>query len=148
MKRILYIALSFFVAFIFLAPISLSANGAYNKISKTIWCSTKTACIHEVAHYLDDKNDYPSKTWQFSLALRMYINDELRSDAASQIALDIYKYQFQHHAGIQNLYMSYPMGELYAEIFEMTKGKEELMPEQLKKFYNWELAKTLLKEYE
>ena len=145
MKRI--IVMSAF-AFFMLSPFSLTSDGAYNNITKTIYCNNYSSCVHEVGHKIDDANDYPSRTWQFSLAVRMYLNDELKSDSASQIALDIFKFQFQHHDGIRNINMNYPMGELYAEIFEMTEGKKELMPERLQRFYDWELAETLLKEYE
>ena len=146
-KLLIFLSIAFLL-FVLLTPISLGSNGAYNTITRTIWCNNYSSCVHEVGHKLDHADGYPSKTWQFSVAVRMYLNDELNSDAATQMALDIFKFQFQHHPGIQNLYMSYPMVELYAEIFEMAKGKRENMPAHLAIFYNWELADKLMEKYD
>jgi len=38
--------------------------------------------------------------------------------------------------------------ETYAEVFMFYGGQRENMPDHLAKFYDWELAEKLLKEYE
>jgi len=135
------------ISFVFLlSSFSFTSNGAYNTITKKIWCKTEKACVHEVGHYLDQHYDYPSKEWRFSLAVRMYVTDETRKSASSELAEHIIKFQFQHHPG-PNLLMSWPMGELYASIFAFTDGQRENMPAQLQEFYDWELAEKLLEKY-
>ena len=129
-----------------LTPFSFTSNGAYNSLTKTIWCKTRASCVHEVGHYLDQHYDYPSKEWRFSLAVRMYITDETRKSVSSPLAEYIIAFQFQHHPG-PNLLMSWPMGELYASIFAFTDGQRENMPAQLQEFYDWELAEKLLEKY-
>ena len=146
MKKAIVTTLLILVSLAFLPIPLLGETGIYIPFSGLIYCKPQS-CIHEIAHKMDDISDYPSKTWQFSLAVRMYVNDELQKDRASQIALDIYTFQFQHHKGLRNLYMSYPMVELYANIFEMTEGEKENMPPVLHQFYDWELAEELLAKY-
>ena len=146
-KRIALIIVVAFLLVFLLVPFSFTSNGAYNRLTKTIWCKTRVSCVHEVGHYLDQHYDDPSKEWRFSLAVRMYITDETRKSVSSPLAEYIIAFQFQHHPG-RNLLMSWPMGELYASIFAFTEGQRENIPAQLQEFYDWELAEKLLEKYD
>ena len=93
-----------------LLPIKTSPTqtGAYNTISGLIWCEKRIDCIHEVGHKLDDDGRWISSSQDFQ-------------DAVINIGMD-----FQ-------LNLTGPK-ETYAEIFRLSNGKKELMPERLRPF--------------
>lgn len=140
-KKLVVLLTIGFVAALLLPIPSQHAKGVYNRYSGLIWCSDRSSCLHEIGHKLDQKAGYPSKDGVFGLALRMYLNDELKKPQASEIALGIFNFPgaFSYAEG-SNRYTSWTTGEIYASMFAWADGKEENMPEQFRHFYNWSLG--------
>ena len=122
-KLLSIVLFSFSLSFL---PLPIRSNRAvYNKWSNSIYC-VEGFCIHEIAHALDDKGGWISSEKDFQ-------------NTVNEMGLDLWRWRE---------FPAWSYKETYAELFVMAEGKKELMPERLQRFYNWELAETLLKEYE
>ena len=118
MKKIILLSILFvFLSMLIILP--MKYHGQY--WAGFIWCkkSVLHACPHEVAHYVDEKMGFPSKSGEFL-------------KASKSIGLTMW---------------SAP-DEVYAELYTIAQGKEENMPEALREFYNWELADKLMEKYD
>lgn len=100
-------------------------TGVYIKVSGLIWCKNKNACIHEIAHKIDDENGWVSHTNQFKETVELYAGYE-----------------------IDRGFLNKNLEEIYADIFENSGGVSENMPELLRPYYDWDRAKELMKHYE
>lgn len=145
-KRIIYLVVSAILVSAFvLSPIPPAGkHGAYNTFSGAIWCEKESVCIHEVAHKLDHEGGWISRSKEFTLTVQSYLIVEFGKEHASELAWIImerpglfsYDGAFtDHHA------------EIYAVIFEYSRGVSEAMPERFRRFYDWERADELLKIY-
>ena len=87
--------------------------GVYNQATNTITCIPEV-CLHEVGHRLDDEAGFgmaASRDAEFRAVIRPYLTYSRES-------------------------LTYE--EVYAMMFEAAGGQEELMPEQLREFYDWD----------
>lgn len=108
---------------VMLFPIWLPGkNGAYNKASGFFWCSSNSSCTHEVAHKIDDEAGWISHSDEFYLTVKSLSPNAERG------------------------FLNRNMEEIYATIFERSLGDSEAMPEQFRKFYDFERAQELMEE--
>ena len=114
-KPLLIICFIFVLLFSFL-PIPLNGeDGIYNTFSGFIWCSQPNACIHEAGHKIDHSGGWVSSSPEYQRTIE-------------EMGLSI---------------LDDPR-ENYAALFAFAQGKKENMPEQLHKFYDFELSERLL----
>ena len=101
-----------FLLIYLLLPFRAHNAGTYNQFTNTIICQP-SACLHEVAHRMDDEAGFlmaASRDAEFRAVVRPYLTYSRES-------------------------LTYE--EVYAMMFEAAGGQEELMPEQLREFYDW-----------
>lgn len=119
MKKIFFLL----VVFVFLIPFpSPWWSGMYNKVTGLYVCETEAACIHEIAHKLDDEAGWISHSDEFYQTALLYLPDAKRG------------------------FLNKNIEELYAEIFEHARGDSEVIPEPFRKFYDFDRAHELMQE--
>lgn len=121
------------VILILSTPFPLSGqSGVYNTFSGLYWCDDRSACIHEIGHKLDHQNDWISQSEGFSDAVKIFILSESKKEQPSRYLYNIFRMR------------DFTMAELYAQIFALSDGKQENMPEVFRKFYDWKKAAILM----
>ena len=121
------------------------SNGVYNTISRTMWCRTMSACLHEVGHRLDQEAGWASHSKEFGKAVETYVLVEFWEGKPSDTARAIVNLP-----GVfswRGSYFGDSQSEIYAIIFEKAEGQEDKMPEIFRGFYNWERAEALVQKY-
>lgn len=119
MKKIFFLL----VVFVFLIPFpSPWWSGMYNKVTGLYICETESACIHEIAHKLDDEAGWISHSDEFYQTVLLYLPNAKKG------------------------FLNKNMEELYAGIFERAQGDLEAMPEPFRHFYDFDRAHELMKE--
>ncbi len=108
---------AFIVLALIFLPIPLRGETGLYNIYSGLIYCQPSSCVHEVGHKMDDLGGWVSGSDEFKKVV-------------SDMGLDLWNEK-----------------ETYAEIFELADGKEENMPEQLREFYDWELAEKLLEKY-
>jgi len=111
-------------------------TGAYNPWSGLIWCSDHNSCIHEVGHKLDDSAGWVSRKGDFEINVHQFVVTEITNGKPGELAIMLATYPIESNRI-----------EVYADIFLYSDGNEMNMPLEFRQFYDWELAKTLLKKY-
>jgi len=114
--------------------------GTYYPTIDQYWCTTDWACIHEVGHKLDYRNERVSQSDAFKKAIDNF------GDVYTY-ALDGIKWAYHIRA------YTYPTkertslwySEIYADIFLWADGRQENMPLELVRFYNWDSAAVYLR---
>ena len=122
----------------FLAPLPVdNQDGAYNVTSRLAWCRTDAACIHEVAHALDQQAGWVSSSDEFYKALQMYLYAEIYSKGITELPASILEITYRGEGGNAKR-------EIYAFIFQYANGNPDNVPESLRGFYDWQKAGKLL----
>ena len=122
----------------FLAPLPVdNQDGAYNVTSRLAWCRTDAACIHEVAHALDQQAGWVSSSDEFYKALQMYLYTEIYSKGITELPASILEITYRGEGGNAKR-------EIYAFIFQYANGNPDNVPESLRGFYDWQKAGKLL----
>ena len=122
----------------FLAPLPVdNQDGAYNVTSRLAWCRTDAACIHEVAHALDQQAGWVSSSDEFYKALQMYLYAEIYSKGITELPASILEITYRGEGGNAKR-------EIYAFIFQYANGNPNNVPESLRVFYDWQKAGELL----
>ena len=123
-----------------LAPIPIKHQaGTYNTLSHLAYCESRAVCMHEIAHALDQRAGWVSQTPAFYQALELYLYVEMRKPELTEAPADILELTYRSEDR-----MLYIKMELYAYLFQWAEGKPEKMPDGLRKFYNWDLARQWL----
>lgn len=120
-------------------------EGTYNKISGLIWCENERACVHEIGHKLDDEAGWISHSKEFSLTVSAFVWLELSEKDTPHP----YVYKIMIFPGVFRNTPSFftdDNAELYASLFEWSRGVSENMPELLRPFYDWERAQELIEK--
>lgn len=118
--KIIYSIVILFVLFIpFHTPWT---TGMYNKITGWYVCRTEAACIHEIAHKLDDEAGWISHSDEFYQTVLLYLPNAKKG------------------------FLNKNMEELYAGVFERAQGDLEAMPEPFRHFYDFDRAHELMQE--
>lgn len=138
MKKALFAVV--LIVLLFLLPIPVKGQqGAYNLTSRLAFCNTHGACLHEIAHALDQQAGWVSQSTEFKTALQMYLFLELRKPVLQQSPADVLELTYR-----SNDQMRYIKMELYAYFFEHAQGSAKNMPEGFKPFYDWQSASRLI----
>jgi hypothetical protein len=121
---------------ILLSPIPVDGqDGMYNFTSRLAWCRTRPACIHEVAHALDQQAGWVSRSDDFYKTLEWYLFVEIYSRGVTPLSVGILEITYRGDGA------SAPIKrELYAYIFLMAEGDPQQMPEAFRPFYDWQRA--------
>jgi hypothetical protein len=114
-------------------------HGAFNTISGLVWCETRSDCVHEMGHALDQKAGWISGSPEFGRAVELYLVVELQKNEAAELPVLILNFTYRG---------SDPQGlmkqELYAYLFQRADGQPEGMPADFVRFYDWTEAARLL----
>ena len=136
MKRLIMVCLTFIIM--------TSSNNIswshYNIDTKQIVCGNHSVeCIHEIGHYLDHNSGWISETKEFQEYFKNYQ------------WYGINNYAMNRNFKVTDLYSLYykvfgwgGWREFYAENFYQYWGCENLMPESMRKFYNFEISNPLI----
>lgn len=145
MKKQAIILALLFMAFLLFQFIPIGEKGLYNTWSGVILCHNHNECAHEVAHKIDHEGGWVSHTREFALAVEVFVWSEFSREIPHPFAPKIITLP-----GVfkWNGWFSDPQAELYASLFEWSEGKEENMPENFRRFYDWKRATELMKKYE
>lgn len=118
---------------ILMTPFPLSdQDGVYNTFSGLYWCNSRSACIHEIGHKLDQEAGWVSQTQKFRNSLEIFIRVEAHMPRPDPLMHKIFTFQ------------NFTALEIYAEIFRYSNGNSQNMPESFRKFYDWDRAKILI----
>lgn len=132
--------------------------GVYMPAINKIVCTTRSSCIHEIGHKIDDENDWISKEFEWRYAVHWYRVEkyyypETRDAMSSRI-------MFFEGVGWDRIHQKNPFyetfwrggwggyTELYAEILEMADGNKDNMPEIFMDFYDWDRIDELMAIYD
>lgn len=145
MKKLGLLFLFCVLLFFLLAPIPFNGStGAFNTISGLFWCETEKDCLHEIGHKLDMESGWVSQSYTFGSTIEIYLTyNYMRSDDPDPLVYSVLgSYGFLGKEPFANSH-----AEMYAEIFEYSRGISENVPEILRQFYDWERAEELLERY-
>lgn len=126
---VIFLVIAFIAA---LLPIPRTGqHGAYNSFSGLFWCDTRSACLHEIGHAIDQQAGWISDSGSFRKAVEVYV-------LAGQDGISIRM--------VDKLLTTrqIPSRELYASLFDWAGGKTENMPECFRQFYNWQEGERLI----
>jgi hypothetical protein len=138
MKKIIFL-LIIITLIPFLGLKTVTAN--YNPLTNKIFC-TGYNCIHEVGHFIDRNSGWISQSKEF----KEYFKDEVfygingHPRAKWNNPVDL--------VSLPNKIFGWGgWAEFYAQNFWKYYGCENMMPESMRKFYNFEMAYKELKQY-
>ena len=149
-KKVAITLVSVLVLVWLLLPVPMPGQGGgYNPNTEILWCNWHGACVHEVAHKLDDDGGWISHTPEFGEAVYVFTASELIAhDTESQ------RYKLAHKIMRMPGVISWAgrwldsQAEIYATIFQAADGKEENMPEIFRPFYDWDATEKLLEKHQ
>lgn len=134
--KIFIVSIIIIMALAFL-PIPLPGwTGVYNSWSGLIWCNDHNSCLHEIGHKLDQSGGWVSHDIDFEITVHRFMITEIARGNPGDFAM-------------KSAYYPIELGreELYADIFLYSEGNEMNIPSEFRQFYDWELAKILIKKY-
>lgn len=121
-----------------LAPIPAPhQNGAYNTFTRLAYCRTRSACLHEIAHALDQHAGWISQEPEFVEAVKAYLYYGLHYDV-QPLAAGIVELTYR------NVTPRIRNAEIYAYVFVEMDGDIDSIPDDLRCFYNVEQAERLM----
>ncbi|RJP53633.1 MAG: hypothetical protein C4583_04405 [Anaerolineaceae bacterium] len=142
--RVILFVLCAVASVLLLAPLPNSdRNGAYNTISRLMWCKTESACLHEIGHRLDQEAGWVSHQKEFGEAAKTYMLVEFAGGHPSELAKRIINLP---GAFTWDGYFGDRPAEIYATAFEYSGGHRDAMPEIFQEFYDWDRAETLVQK--
>lgn len=123
-----------------LLPVPPRDGSIYNGISGAMFCNSAGACLHEIAHMIDDEAGYPSRSPEFGGALMVHLafafGYQMDDTAKLILAQDgVLTYNADYSLGGVEMWSS-PQAELYANIYEMHGGDVAKIPDALRPFYS------------
>jgi hypothetical protein len=131
-----------------LLAVSLPVPGRsnYNFITHTFYCDSARGCRHEIGHWMDDEMGHPSRSIEFSDALKLYLYLEFGNSLAQRTDLDsdawfIFNYRGllsydDRYKAFGNEMFSSPIEELYADLYLYADGDVDAMPPGFQRFYS------------
>lgn len=136
MKKRAWIYVLVILVFAFLPIPMPGTTGVYNSVSNLYWCSGTYACLHERAHQMDKTQGWISHTKEWSNALHLYVIVQSRNDAVDPFVIVILSSFLDYHQKFYYVFND-QNAELYADIYALSNGKKEEMPDSLEQFYLW-----------
>lgn len=146
------------VVFIFKLEQVAHQRGYYNPLTKSITCSNRDQCLHEIGHAIDHAGGWVSRNEAYHSALELYIwvnwktPESLRDPLADQIIVFpglLFPKDKENNPFVPAFWTGGwgGIGELYADMLRWTNGEQENMPMVFRSFYNWELIEKLIEKY-
>lgn len=108
-------------------PLPRPGDAGFYTWNGTIWCTTRSSCIHEVGHALDDQAGWISGSTAFVHAVETNTNLRVRRGNGSPDAT--------------------ALKELYAQMLAGSGGRVENMPIPFRTFYDWDTARRMIEKY-
>jgi len=139
MKKIAFIYAIIVLAFLILPIPMPGSTGAYNVISNLYWCSNHYSCLHEKAHQMDRNQGWISHSVEWNNALHLFAIVQSRTDKADPYVIAIFSSFLDYHPKFYYVFND-PSAELYADIYALSNGNREEMPDSLEPFYLWDSA--------
>ncbi len=138
MRRILFVVSILVVVSIWiLLPIPVRGKkGAFNTVSGLAYCAEHWACMHEIGHALDQRAGWISQSPEFYKAVQMYLIVELKKETVTELPVCILELALRGKDGTDPT-----KKELYAYLFQYADGNPDRIPEGLRDFYDWRLAR-------
>lgn len=127
MKRIIFVLL-----FLLIVP-PLGKPGAYKTYSALAYCTDEITCLHEIGHMIDYASDWISQSNEFRLGLAMYLQKAPYDELYVQITYTLSTTK-------QN-----QLKEVYAWFFAYAGGDVDNIPEDVKPYFNREVAKSYMR---
>lgn len=123
-----------------LLPIPITnQQGAYNTITKLYWCSDAYSCLHERVHQMDDQLGWISHSPEWENALNKYVVQMYKENTLTPQALLIIKRVIDYPSTYQQ-FITDEKAELYADIYALSNGNRDEMPDILEPYYLWDDA--------
>ena len=97
---------------------NMSRGGFYISGIDYLYCTSEKTCLHEQAHRIDAQHGFVSSKPEYQLAIRSY---------AANNPDKLWSTQILNYRG--------SMSEMYAQMFESVSGNVELLPMELRMFY-------------
>lgn len=119
-------------------------TGMYNTITMQYRCSDDYSCVHELGHFVDQKNGWVSHSEEWNKALEIYILVSTQDGKTTPLAHYILTSKLQHHSALNRLLNDYD-SELYANLLAICHGRESEMPTGLRPFYDWSWIERMQK---
>lgn len=137
MKKIAWIYAIVVLAFLILPIPMPGTSGVHNSISNLYWCSDHYSCLHEKAHQMDKQQGWISHSVEWCNALHLYVIVQSRRDEVDPYTIAIFSSFLDYHPKLYYVFND-PSAELYADIYAMSNGNREEMPDALEPFYLWD----------
>jgi len=123
--------------YIFL-PIPIGGQrGAYNTITGLYWCSDTYSCNHERGHQMDAQLGWISHSPEWELALSNYVLEMYSEKTPTPYTWLIMGRVIEYKGAFHQL-ITDEQSELYADIYALSNGRKEEMPDSLEPFYLWD----------
>lgn len=94
----------------------------YNKLSGWYVCQNEEACWHEIAHKIDDEANWISHSEDFYTTVKSL------------------------SPSVERGFLNKNIEEIYATLLERSRGDSDAMPEQFRRFYDFDRAHELMQE--
>ena len=137
MKKVACLYAIIVLAFLILPIPMPGTNGTYNAVSNLYWCSDHYSCLHEKAHQMDRQQGWISHSVEWGNALHLYVIVQSRMDEVDPYTIAILSSFLDYHHKLYYVFND-PSAELYANIYAMSNGNKEEMPDVLEPFYLWD----------
>ena len=125
--------------YIFL-PIPIGGQrGVYNTITGLYWCSDAESCLHERGHQMDAQLGWISHTSEWEVALSNYVLEMYSEGTPTPYTWLIMGRVIEYQGAFHQL-ITDEQSELYADIYALSNGNREEMPDTLEPFYLWKNA--------
>jgi hypothetical protein len=118
----------------------------YNFISHTFYCDSARGCRHEIGHWMDDELGHPSRSIEFSDALKLYLYLEFGNSLAQNAPISEHAWLVMNYVGLLSYDPRYkppgiemfssPIEELYADMYLYADGDVDAIPPGFQKFYS------------
>lgn len=111
--------------------------GIYLEGLDVMYCTTASVCYHEIAHKMDRDLGYPSRSHEWSDALRLVVVTEARLPAISTTAgMILWQPGMLEYDNVGATYGSSAQQELYANLYQQANGVIEDIHPILQPFYS------------
>lgn len=112
---------------------------AYNTASHLAYCTTRTDCLHEIGHALDQRAHWVSQSADFAQAVELYLYVEFRKSVLAELPARILEATYRANASDASI-----KRELYAALFQFADGDRKRLPVSLRLFFDWTLGQQFI----
>lgn len=135
----------------FLSTLPLPQKGLLGRYSHTtgwIWCTTRSSCIHEVGHKLDQRAGWISHSDDYIYAIEIYMLVQTGNSPDGSWDPELNEPMHVFSAFFNRSTPNYVnLEELYASMLAEAGGKPDNMPPIFRPFYDWNAADRYVSQY-